>query len=179
MTKSANLGGRFLKTASLPFYYGAASIIPALLICALAASAAGLPEATLPPAITNVTSPILAGDSFVITGSGFIAGSVVNLFVATATGPVNVGPLMPSTVSPNMLVVPLAVSVQQAAGVASVQVVNTDGHGNPINQPSNVVTVLLQVHPRRVCPLLPASMAPDWPPTAPTRVSRLPMWRRW
>lgn len=124
--------------------YPAGSMILASLLCALAAVAAVSTNATLPPSIRNVTSPILVGDSFVITGSGFISGSVVNLFVNTSAGVVNQGPLTPSAIAPNMLVVPIPVSVPQGNGVASVQVVNTDGHGNPINQPSNVVTVLLQ-----------------------------------
>ena len=133
-----------MKAASRRLCYGAGSMILALLLCALAAAAAVSPDATLPPSITSVTSPILVGDSVVITGSGFTSGSVVNLFVSTSAGAVNQGPLNPSAISPNMLVVPIAVSVPQGNGVASVQVLNTDGHDNPINQPSNVVTVLLQ-----------------------------------
>jgi DNA-binding beta-propeller fold protein YncE len=121
-----------------------ALMILAVTAYAFVASAAVSPNSTLPPTITSLTSPIMVGDSFVITGTGFVSGSVVNLFVSTSGGAVNQGPLVPSAISSNMLVVPVPVAVTQGDGVATVQVVNTDGHGNPINQPSNVVTALLQ-----------------------------------
>ena len=47
------------------------------------------------PVILSVPKAVQVGASFTITGTGFTAGSVVNFFVATATGPVNKGPLTP------------------------------------------------------------------------------------
>jgi hypothetical protein len=124
--------------------YHLAVLMLAIIAYALVAAAAVAPNTTFPPNITGVASPILVGDSFVITGTDFVSGLVVNFFVSTSGGPVNEGPLAPSAISANMLVVPVPVTMTQGDGVAAVQVVNTDGHGNPINQPSNVVTALLQ-----------------------------------
>jgi len=53
---------------------------------------------------------------------------VVNLFVATAGGPISAGPLTPNRAlsSATRLVVPVPPTVSQGQGFASVQVVNTD-----------------------------------------------------
>ncbi len=59
------------------------------------------------PSITSISNPVFVGDSFTITGTAFTAGSVTNFFVATATGPVNFGPLTPSAHSPTSLTVPV------------------------------------------------------------------------
>src|SRR5262249_4599740 len=48
-----------------------------------------------PPKIGGTASTIFVGGSFTIAGTGFTAGSVVNFFVATSAGPVNVGPFTP------------------------------------------------------------------------------------
>ena len=48
------------------------------------------------PVISGVTNPVKVGASFTITGKAFTTGSVVNFFVATATGPINAGPFKPS-----------------------------------------------------------------------------------
>ncbi|MGE5327397.1 MAG: hypothetical protein ACM3NO_10185, partial [Deltaproteobacteria bacterium] len=66
------------------------------------------------------------GANFTIKGSGFTAGSVVNFFVATATGPVNPGPFKPASFVPTQLIVPVPASVTLGEGVVAVQVVNTD-----------------------------------------------------
>jgi hypothetical protein len=51
---------------------------------------------------------------------------VVNFFVATATGAVNLGPFSPSAFNTTLLTVPLPATISLGQGVASVQVVNTD-----------------------------------------------------
>jgi hypothetical protein len=56
--------------------------------------------------ITSLTWPVLVGSNLTINGRGFSKKPMVNFFVATATGPVNAGPLAPSTVSATQLVVP-------------------------------------------------------------------------
>jgi len=66
------------------------------------------------------------GASFKIGGSHFTQGSVVNFFVATATGPFNAGPLMPAFESPTALTVKVPVTTKLGQGFAEVQVVNTD-----------------------------------------------------
>ena len=48
------------------------------------------------PVISTIPAVILVGDSFDVNGSGFTAGSVLNFFVATASGPVKEGPLTPN-----------------------------------------------------------------------------------
>jgi hypothetical protein len=80
------------------------------------------------PAISSISNPVIVGDSLTISGSGFSAGSVANFFVATATGPVNFGPLKPSAYSSTSLTVPVPTSTVTTLGqgVVSVVVVNTD-----------------------------------------------------
>jgi hypothetical protein len=78
------------------------------------------------PAITSIPNAITVGGSFTIDGTGFTSGSMVNLFVATAAGPVNGGPLKPSASSSTQLAVTVPTSVSMGEGVAAVQVVNTD-----------------------------------------------------
>jgi hypothetical protein len=75
-----------------------------------------------------VQSPVLAGASFLINGSGFTKKSVVNFFVSTSTGPVNEGPLTPdaATLSATQLTVPVPATITLGQGFASVVVVNTD-----------------------------------------------------
>ncbi len=79
------------------------------------------------PVVSSVTSPILVGAGFTIKGRNFTKGSMVNFFVATATRPVNAGPLKPSALSTTtQLTVPVPITVPQGQGFASIQVVNTD-----------------------------------------------------
>ncbi len=47
------------------------------------------------PFISSLPGVINVGATFKLNGSGFTPGSVVNFFVATSSGPVNVGPLTP------------------------------------------------------------------------------------
>jgi hypothetical protein len=80
---------------------------------------------------------IYVGDNFVIQGSGFTSGSVVNFFVPTSAGPQNFGPLIPSSENlgppsypcppdQTCLLAFVPISVTQGEGAAGVEVVNTD-----------------------------------------------------
>jgi sugar lactone lactonase YvrE len=71
-------------------------------------------------------SPIVVGDHLVLTGSGFTAGSRVNLFVNGATGISFFGPFVPEFVSDGYLIVFIPPSVSLGNGFGSVTVVNTD-----------------------------------------------------
>jgi hypothetical protein len=84
--------------------------------------------AAITPSISSISNPVFVGDSFTVTGSGFTGGSVANFFVATATGPVNFGPLMPSAHTTTSLTIPVPVSkvATLGQGVVSVVVINTD-----------------------------------------------------
>lgn len=78
------------------------------------------------PTISAIPGVVYVGDTFPIIGSGFTPGSVINFFVATSTGVVNYGPLIPTNILPDSLTVFLPITVSQGAGVAGVQIVNTD-----------------------------------------------------
>ncbi|MGO9056121.1 MAG: hypothetical protein ACLQU2_01845, partial [Candidatus Binataceae bacterium] len=81
------------------------------------------------PHIAKVQSPVLAGASFTINGSGFTKGSVVNFFVSTSTGAINEGPLTiepPPASTSTLLVVPVPSTITLGQGFVSVVVVNTD-----------------------------------------------------
>ena len=82
---------------------------------------------SIAPSIASVFSPVLVGGSFEITGSGFSSGSVVNFFVANATGVVNEGPLKPSEpTEPTSLTVEVPADIPLGQGVVALQVINTD-----------------------------------------------------
>ena len=83
---------------------------------------AGTPFVQLEP----IVAPIVVGQTATLTGSGFTAGSVVKLFVATSTGPVAYGPYVPATVSPSILTVDVPATVALGNGLGSVVIVNTD-----------------------------------------------------
>jgi subtilase family serine protease len=78
------------------------------------------------PVITSIPAKLLVGSSFTITGSNFSPGAVVNFFVATSSGPVNKGPLTPSSHSSSLLTVPIPATVPLGQGFVDVQVVNAD-----------------------------------------------------
>ena len=89
-------------------------------------SGAGPACADTGPTITAVPGIVYVGDNFPIIGSGFTPGSVINFFVATSSGVINYGPLIPTNILPNSLTVFLPITVSQGVGVAGVQIVNTD-----------------------------------------------------
>lgn len=104
------------------------------------------------PSISSLPAVIYIGDNFVIQGSGFTSGSVVNFFIATATGAENFGPLVPTSVVADSLTAFLPTTVIQGEGVASLEVVNTDeGHVQ-----SNTALALLQGDPSAGLPSITA-----------------------
>ena len=78
------------------------------------------------PFIISIPNPILVGTSFLIKGTGFTPGSVVNFFVSTASGPTNTGPFIPRTKTSTSLNVSVPASNILGQGLAAVQVVNTE-----------------------------------------------------
>jgi len=107
------------------------SYTPCLIALITAAVFCAMPKfsfAAITPSITSISSPVVVGDSLTITGSGFTAGSVANFFVATASGPVNFGPLSQSARTSTSLTIPVPASqvTSLGEGVVSVVVVNTD-----------------------------------------------------
>jgi hypothetical protein len=79
-----------------------------------------------PPTISSIPKIVLVGSSFVISGSHFTAGSMVNFFVATFRGSVNAGPLTPAGKTPTQLTVNVPVKTILGQGFVTVVVVNTD-----------------------------------------------------
>ena len=104
------------------------------------------------PVITSVPATILVGASFVIQGTGFTPGSVANFFVATSGGPVNAGPLSPTTKSATQLTINVPSTVSPGQGFVSVQVVNKDKGFLA----SNLGTALLEGSPAAGIPSLTA-----------------------
>ncbi len=78
------------------------------------------------PIIDSIPQVIQAGGSFTINGMNFTSGSEVNFFVATATGPINAGPLIPATTSATQLTVKVPDTTTLGQGFVDLQVVNTD-----------------------------------------------------
>src|SRR5579859_4479678 len=104
------------------------------------------------PYIDPLTSPVLAGNSFTLPGSGFTSGSMVNFFVSTAKGAVNEGPLKPSAATATALTLEVPPSIPLGQGVVALQVVNADqGYAA-----SNLVYALLQGSPAAGIPSLTA-----------------------
>jgi hypothetical protein len=93
---------------------------------------------------------ILAGGSFNITGLNFTGGSVVNFFIATSTGAINAGPLIPTAKSATSLTVAVPATTRLGEGFVDVQVVNTDRGFLA----SNLVAALLQGSPGAGIPSL-------------------------
>ena len=114
------------------------------------------------PSISALPGIIYVGDSFPVIGSGFTPGSVINFFVASGSGPINYGPLIPTNILPDSLTGFLPIYVSQGEGVASVQIVNTDqGHIS-----SNSLLTLLQGDPTLGFPNLTAIDGADLSPTS-------------
>ncbi len=82
-----------------------------------------MPTPTPPPGnpvITSMSDPVLVGGDLTINGRNFSAKPLVNFFVATSGGPLNAGPLTPSSVSATTLVVPIPATVPLGQGFVSV-----------------------------------------------------------
>ena len=69
---------------------------------------------------------IQVGGSFDIQGFNFTAGSVLNFFVATSTGPMNSGPLVPGARTPTSLTIKVPATTSLGEGFVSMDVVNKD-----------------------------------------------------
>jgi len=119
-------------------------------------------SATTGPAISSVPGVIDVGDNFVISGTGFDPDSLVNFFVATSSGAINYGPLVPWSILSNSLSVFVPVSVSQGQGVVSMEVVNTDQVGFV----SNTAYALLQGNPAAGFPSLVAINGNGLSPTS-------------
>lgn len=100
----------------------------AMLACAVLMVVAPARGQTGPivPAISSVPAVVQLGNSFLIEGSGFTTGSIVNFFIATAAGVVNAGPLIPTNILPTSFRVFAPFRVTQGEGVVGIQVVDTD-----------------------------------------------------
>lgn len=92
------------------------------------ATLAPTPTPTVVPlTLAPITSPIVVGSPLTLTGTGFTAGSVMRIFVATATGAVGYGPYAPTArTSTSLTFNPLSASIPLGNGFASVLIVNTD-----------------------------------------------------
>ncbi len=76
--------------------------------------------------IDPLPQPIVVGQFMALTGSGFTAGSVVQIFVATASGAVAYGPFNPDSWNSGILYVYVQPQIGLGNGYATVLVVNTD-----------------------------------------------------
>jgi alpha-tubulin suppressor-like RCC1 family protein len=92
------------------------------------------------PVLDTPASPLRVGAANTLTGRYFSAGTVVKLFVATASGPVAYGPFTPSAWTATSLTVAVPATVPLGQGFGSLQVVNTDR----FYAESNVVGALLE-----------------------------------
>jgi len=70
--------------------------------------------------------PMVVGAFFFLTGSSFTPGSVVQLFVATATGPQSFGPFTPNQITPGLSWFLVDPSVLLGNGFVTAVVINTD-----------------------------------------------------
>ena len=84
--------------------------------------------ATVPAALAldAIPAPLVVGGTTVLTGSGFTAGSVIVVFVATSGGPASFGPYSPRPWTPNALTWAVPATLPLGNGFATVLVVNTD-----------------------------------------------------
>jgi hypothetical protein len=117
---------------------------------------------TTGPAIGSVPGVIDVADNFVISGTGFDSDSLVNFFVATSTGAINYGPLVPWSILSNSLSIFVPVAVNQGEGVVSLEVVNTD----EVAFVSNTAYALLQGNPADGFPSLVAINGNGLSPTS-------------
>ncbi|MBK7974234.1 MAG: hypothetical protein IPK07_13460 [Deltaproteobacteria bacterium] len=71
-------------------------------------------------------APVVVGTLLTLTGTGFSPGSVIKVFVATASGPVAFGPFTPATQEPGRLTWTVDPSIPLGNGFVAIQVINTD-----------------------------------------------------
>jgi alpha-tubulin suppressor-like RCC1 family protein/sugar lactone lactonase YvrE len=114
-------------------------------------SAASVTLVVLPaPRLAEIPGRLRVGATNTLIGSGFTPGSVINLWVATASGVSVNGPLVPAASTPTALVWEIPAEVALGNGFASLQVINTDeGYTT-----SNVVSALLEGDPGHNIPTI-------------------------
>ena len=79
------------------------------------------------PVLNPIPSPVVVGAQLNLSGSGFTAGSVIQLFVPTAFGVQAFGPFTPDAhTSTSLTLNALSPSVLLGRGFVTVQVINTD-----------------------------------------------------
>jgi hypothetical protein len=103
----------------------------------------------LAPSLDPIASPIVVGDANTLTGSGFTAGSVIRLFVATSSGAQAYGPFTPTAITPTQLNYDIPASVLLGNGFGTVLVINTDqgfvesnAQSQLLNGSHNIPTIL-------------------------------------
>lgn len=82
----------------------------------------GAPTVFLDP----IPSPIVAGQFLSLSGAGFTAGSVIQVFVATSSGIQSYGPYTPNNWATGYLVWLVDPAIQLGVGFATIVVINTD-----------------------------------------------------
>lgn len=81
-----------------------------------------------PPTLSEIAAPVVVGGSLTLNGTGFTAGSVIKMFVSTATGPqdTNVAGWTPTTWSGTQLTWNVPATIPLGQGYGTFLVVNTD-----------------------------------------------------
>lgn len=85
------------------------------------------PGPPAPLTLNAVMSPLVIGAPLTLTGSGFTAGSRMQIFVATASGTQSFGPFTPNSRTPSSLMFnQVSPSIPLGNGFGTVVVINTD-----------------------------------------------------
>lgn len=81
-----------------------------------------------PPTLNEIAAPVVVGGSLTLHGTGFTAGTVLKMFVSTASGPqdTNVSGWEPTTWGPTQLTWNVPASIPLGQGFATFLVVNAD-----------------------------------------------------
>jgi hypothetical protein len=90
-----------------------------------------------PLTLNAFTAPLVIGANQTLRGTGFTAGSVIQLFVATSSGTVAFGPYTPtSRTTTSLTFSPLPASIALGNGFGTVVVINTDQNYRTSNSQS-------------------------------------------
>jgi len=93
-----------------------------------------------PPTLDPLASPIVVGSPLTLTGTGFSAGSVINIFVAMAGGVAAHGPYAPSSrTSTTLTFNQVDVTLPPGNGFATIVVINTDQNFQTSNAQSQYI----------------------------------------
>ncbi len=94
-----------------------------------------------PPVLNPIPAPIVIGGSLTLTGSGFTAGSVMQIFVATSSGTSSYGPYAPSSRTATSLTFnQVDKNISLGNGFGTVLVINTDQNYIASNAQSALLT---------------------------------------